>query len=82
MDFFGREMGKLIIRLLFYPMFDAVAFTNKEFFFIHVVGYNIVAICFSTADLIKAFIDIPACWARMAILLCVSEEIRMFREPE
>ena len=38
MDFFGREMGKLIIRLLFYPMFDAVAFTNKEFFLIEIVA--------------------------------------------
>lgn len=46
------------------------------------VFYNIAATCFSTAVLIKEFMDIPACFARMAILLCVSGEIRTFNAPE
>ncbi len=45
-------------------------------------NHNIVAICFSTAALIKALMDIPACLARKAMRLCVSGEIRILSEPE
>lgn len=44
--------------------------------------YIIVAICFSTAALINAFMDMPACLASEAIRLCVSGEMRMFSDPE